>query len=59
MPISLVGALPANCGVLTCLTVPALKIFEAEADVGLELVLTGTPVLARIRGTLVPICEAT
>lgn len=41
---------------LTLLTVPALKVYEAEADVRLEVVLAGAPVLARIRGALVPIC---
>lgn len=41
---------------LTLLTVPALKVYEAEADVRLEVVLAGAPVLAWIRGALVPIC---
>ena len=43
-------------GFLTCLTVPALELLWAEADVGLELVLAGASILAWIRGTLVPIC---
>jgi hypothetical protein len=41
----------ASCGQeagLTCLTVPALEVEEAEANIGLELVLAGTPVLAWI-----------
>lgn len=47
---------PRHGARLTCLTVASLEVGEAEADVGLQLVLTGAPVLARIRGTLVPIC---
>lgn len=35
-------------GFLTCLTVPALKIIRAEADVRLEIVLTGASILAWI-----------
>lgn len=48
LPISLPGPCLQALGFLTCLTVPALKTIEAEADVGLELVLAGTSVLARI-----------
>lgn len=43
-------------GVLTHLTVPALEAIQAEAEVGLQLVLAGAPVLTGPGGALVPVC---
>lgn len=48
MPISPPGTRLHAMGFLTCLTVPALKIVRAEADVRLEIVLTGASILAWI-----------
>ena len=59
VPISVLGLCLPTMGFLTCLTVPALEVIGAEADVGLELGLTGASVLAWIRGALVPICGGT